>query len=74
MTDTTHDMPATAADDQRPDAIAEVPTMLSNLMYANLVASTNLSQQNAVAHQQALNEMAVAITGACVDFLAGPKP
>lgn len=73
MTDTTSAANAAAAGDQRPDAIAEVPAMLSNLMYANLMASTNLSQQNAVAHQQAGNELSVSVLGRCVNFIAREK-
>lgn len=42
-------------------SIAEQPGMLSNLAYSNLVMNTNLSQQNAVAHQQQLNELGIAI-------------
>lgn len=44
-------------------AIAEQPAMISNLTYGNTVANNNLSQQNAVANQQAMNELGVAITG-----------
>lgn len=47
-------------------AIAEQPAMISNLAYGNTVANTNLSQQNAVANQQAMNELGVAITGRTV--------
>lgn len=44
-------------------AIAEQPAMISNLAYGNLVANTNLSQQNAVAYQQAMNELGLALVG-----------
>jgi hypothetical protein len=42
-------------------AIAEQPAMLSNLAYSNMVFNTNQSQQNAVANQQAMNELCVSI-------------
>lgn len=43
-------------------SIAEQPAMLSNLAYSNIVANTNLSAQNAVANQQSMNELGVAVT------------
>jgi hypothetical protein len=50
-------------------AIAEQPAMLSNLAYASTVFATNLSQQNAVANQQAMNELGVAVVGGAVDIV-----
>ncbi len=38
-------------------AISEQPAMLSNLAFANVVASNNLGQQNAVSNQQAVGEL-----------------
>lgn len=55
-------------------AIAEQPAMISNLAYGNTVANTNLSQQNAVANQQAMNELGVAITGRTVARVANLGP
>jgi hypothetical protein len=51
------------------DPIAEQPPMLSNLAYSNAVNNINLAQQNAVANQQALNEMGITVTGKVVNFL-----
>jgi len=50
-------------------AIAEQPAMLSNLAYSNIVATTNLSQQNAVANQQAMNELGLAVIAAAVNLI-----
>lgn len=50
---------AVATDNRK--AIAEQTAMLSNLIFSNTIANTNLSQQNAVANQQAMNELGVAI-------------
>ena len=55
-------------------AIGEQPAMLSNLAYSNTVATTNLSQQNAVANQQAMNELGVAVVGKTVDVLSKLEP
>lgn len=42
-------------------AISEQPAMLSNLAYSNVISSTNLGQQNAVANQQAVNELGISV-------------
>ncbi len=55
-------------------SIAEQPAMLSNLAYSNMVANTNLAQQNAVANQQALNELGVAVTGKTIQLLQNLGP
>jgi len=51
-------------------SVAEQPAMLSNLAYSNVVASTNLSQQNAVANQQAMNELGIAIVASAVNVIS----
>ncbi|HEY8880575.1 MAG TPA: hypothetical protein VIN03_23595 [Roseateles sp.] len=38
-------------------AISEQPAMLSNLAFANIVASNNLGQQNAVSNQRSVGEL-----------------
>ncbi|MFK2892809.1 hypothetical protein ISS98_16825 [Dyella flagellata] len=43
--------------------------MLSNLAFSNLVANTNLSQQNAVANQQAMNEFGITVVAGAVDLI-----
>ncbi len=55
-------------------AISEQPAMLSNLAYSNTVANTNLSAQNAVANQQALNELGVSILGKTVNVVSNLGP
>jgi hypothetical protein len=54
--------------------IAEQPAMLSNLVFSNLIANVNLSQQNAVANQQAMNQVLVAVTGKVVNMLSTLGP
>jgi hypothetical protein len=48
--------------------------MLSNLAFSNLVANTNLSQQNAIANQQAMNELGIAIVGKTVNKVTDLGP
>jgi 5-enolpyruvylshikimate-3-phosphate synthase len=55
-------------------SISEQPAMLSNLAYSNMVANTNLSAQNAVANQQALNELGVSILGKTVNVISNLGP
>lgn len=55
-------------------AIAEQPAMISNLAFGNLVANTNLSQQNAVAYQQAMNELGMAVVGRVAGTVSNLSP
>ncbi|MBX3738676.1 MAG: RebB family R body protein [Candidatus Didemnitutus sp.] len=55
-------------------SIAEQPAMLSNLAYSNVIANTNLSQQNAVANQQAMNELGISIVGKTVNKVSDLGP
>ena len=55
-------------------SIAEQPAMLSNLAYSNAVATTNLSQQNAVAHQQAMNELSISILAKAANLISNLGP
>lgn len=55
-------------------SVAEQPAMLSNLAYANLVNNVNLSQQNSVSNQQAMNELGIAITGKTVNLVSNLGP
>ncbi|MBI5423037.1 MAG: R body protein [Opitutae bacterium] len=48
--------------------------MLSNLAYSNAIANTNLSQQNAVANQQAMNELGISIVGKTVNKVSDLGP
>lgn len=54
--------------------VAEVPASLSNLALANVIANTNLSQQNAVSFQQAMNQVTIAVTGKAVDLISTLEP
>ncbi|MBP0030916.1 RebB family R body protein [Roseofilum sp. Guam] len=51
-------------------SVAEQPAMLANLAFANLVANTNLSQQNAVSNQQAMNQLAMSITAKVINKIS----
>lgn len=55
-------------------AIAEQPAMLANLAHANLIANTNLSQQNAVSNQQAMNELGIAVVAKAANTLGNLSP
>lgn len=51
-------------------AIGEQPAMLSNLVFSNLIANVNMSQQNAVSNQQAMNQLLIAVTGKVINILS----
>jgi len=55
-------------------SVGEQPAMLSNLAYSNTIANTNLSQQNAVANQQAMNELGISIVGKTVNKVSDLGP
>jgi hypothetical protein len=55
-------------------SISEQPAMLSNLAFSNTITNTNLSAQNAVANQQAINELGVSILGKTVNVVANLGP
>ena len=55
-------------------SVAEQPAMLSNLAFANLISNVNLSQQNAVSNQQAMNQLGVTVTGKIVNLVANLSP
>ncbi len=55
-------------------SVAEQPSMLSNLAYANLIANTNLAGQNAVSNQQAANQLGVTVAGKTVNLVANLSP
>jgi hypothetical protein len=55
-------------------SVGEQPAMLSNLAFANLVANNNLSQQNAVSNQQAMNQLTLTITGKTVNRISDLSP
>ena len=55
-------------------SVGEQPAMLSNLAYSNTVANTNLSHQNAVSNQQAMNELGISIVGKTVNKVSDLGP
>jgi hypothetical protein len=55
-------------------SISEQPAMLSNLAFSNTITNTNLSAQNAVANQQAINELGVSILGKTVNVVSNLGP
>ena len=55
-------------------SVAEQPAMLSNLAFANLAANTNLSQQNALSNQQAMNQLAITVVGNAVNRVSDLSP
>ena len=55
-------------------SISEQPAMLSNLAFMNTAANTNLSQQNAVANQQAMNELGISIVAKASNTVSNLGP
>ncbi|HEX8558382.1 MAG TPA: RebB family R body protein [Pyrinomonadaceae bacterium] len=55
-------------------SVAEQPSMLSNLAYANLISNVNFSQQNAVSHQQAGNQLGQTVAGKAINLVANLQP
>lgn len=55
-------------------SIAGQPAMLSNLAFSNTLSNVNLSQENSVANQQALNEVGICVTGKQVQLLSSLDP
>ena len=55
-------------------SVAEQPSMLSNLAFANLLTNGNLSQQNTLSNQQAMNQLAVTVVGNAVNRVSDLSP
>lgn len=55
-------------------SVAEQPALLSNLAFGNLVANVNLSQQNAVSHQQAMTQLMASVVTKAVNQIANLSP
>ncbi|MCH6257816.1 RebB family R body protein [Puniceicoccaceae bacterium K14] len=55
-------------------SVGEQPAMLSNLAYSNTVQTTNLSHQNAVSNQQAMNELGISVVGKMVNKVSNLGP
>jgi hypothetical protein len=50
------------------------PSTLSNLAYSNTIINTNLTQQNTVNNQQAMNQVAKSVLGTTVNLVADVSP
>ena len=50
------------------------PSSLSNLAYSNTIINTNLTQQNTVNNQQAMNQVAKSVLGTTVNLVADVSP
>jgi len=69
----------TAVNDQITDAVtqsnvkvlADAPAMAMGSLYQQVAQSAGIAAQNAVAHQQSANQVAVAVTARCVNALLG---
>ena len=55
-------------------AVAEQSAMLSNLSFSNVISNVNLAQQNAVSHQQAMNQLTTAVVGKIVNLITNLSP
>lgn len=55
-------------------AISEQPAMLSNLAFANVVASTNLGQQNAVSNQRTVGELGLSVLASGTNAVSNLGP
>ena len=55
-------------------SVAEQPAMLSNLTFSNLLNNDNLSQQNALSNQQAMNQLGLTATGKAINRISDPDP
>lgn len=55
-------------------SVAEQPAMLANLAFSNLLSNLNLSQQNAVSNQQAMNQLTLSITSKAINNISNVSP
>ncbi|HBB88615.1 MAG TPA: hypothetical protein DC047_13470 [Blastocatellia bacterium] len=55
-------------------AISGQPSSLSNLAYSNAITNNNLTQQNTVANQQAMNQVSQSVLGNAVNLVADVSP
>ncbi len=55
-------------------SVGEQPAILANLALANLIANTNLAQQNAISNQQAMFHLEMTIVSKCVEMIASINP
>lgn len=55
------------------ESVGGQPAILANLALANQIFATNLQQQNAVAHQQAVNQLRLAVIARCAGLVLETK-
>ena len=55
-------------------AIATQPSVLANQALSNIIASMNLANQNAVAHQQMMNQLQTAMVAKLISNIAAGAP
>jgi hypothetical protein len=55
-------------------SVGEQPSMLSNLSFSNLITNDNLSQQNAISNQQAMNQLAITVAAKATNRISDPDP
>lgn len=67
------DITAAIADSASMSA-GEQPEMLANLALASQIANTNLAHQYAIANQQAMFTLQMAVVGKCVNLIANVSP
>ena len=56
------------------NSISGQPANLSNLSYGNVLGHVNLSQQNTVANQQAMDQVGLSALGNAVDLVSNLSP
>jgi hypothetical protein len=54
--------------------VSEQLPMLSNVSFSNLITNDNLSQQNTVSNQQAMNQLALTVIAATVNRISDSDP
>ena len=54
--------------------VAMQPSILSNMSLSNLVQNINMTQQNALANQQAMNQVGITVVGKMVNLIANLSP
>jgi len=52
----------------------EGPAFYGNLAYGNAIANQQMAQQNALAHQQAMNNLAAAVIGKVTEMVIHTSP
>ena len=54
--------------------VGEQPSLLSSLTFGNASTNTNLSQQNSVSQQQAMNQVTTTVAGKAVNLVSTTRP